>query len=1200
MTTAIATKVTRQDLKIYPSERLTQTDDGGGMPLGKPLTGALNELFQPISSIARVNGAFYAVLEYMGVLRPDNEPLIGAFAAITKPPSDPTVSYLMFKATRFGESRAEILSRIEAYNVATIESKLTLLSTQSKYSKIIQAYQRVDESMPLIGDVYCLRQDKKGYPFAEQYIQVTRIVKAEKRKFVSKTTGKEFEKMVIQLEISTPLEADFIGVDYPDEGYVDNPCKIRETGVADAAQYYGVKPLVQAIQKGTMQIKIESLMEKLVPTNQITTPLIDLTAAGQTQTLFDGTVKNGNVTLAINRTHNVGTISSIYFGNAVVPGTLLITGVGNGLTDKGGTIMNGTVAVGSIDYANGFATINEPSFSGSLNTATFHAASAELKVANTASQPVDINSRSSSYTITIDPAPAVGTLQVSYRSQGKWYTLKDDGSGVLRGASAQHGSGNINFVTGTAQISLTNLPDVGSAVMWAWGTRATYFNRAGGSATAKMLLQLSDDADPASLALAWHTDTDKKAVSDAAGNISGDWTGKYDAVNRQIRIDTGANFKHPPGVLDITVSYNKGAKIHQEHKAPLRDSTGKITIDLGDVPIKPNTFKLRWNLLIENYDLKTRYVSFVDPYKTVRDDGNGKLKDETGVEVGTIDYAARKATFNPDTTVQIPKSVYKWVNYAAGMQRYIFDHYEYISAGASMPIDESGLVEVWFYDTSPQSQVVEQLTSGTIEIDVLPYNAEVIAPSSLNIKWGAKTYFDKLGTLYTDLDTKTGSATTAGTVSYRDGILYLKNWQWTDGSAPIITALVTSIDGNPVDAVTFRTPAAPIRPGSLQVRATATDGTKITASAAYSGQINSTLATGTVDFEFGTASIKFGKLVDITDQVKQQAWYNSATDSNGKTWQPIPVFAETIMYNADAYTYLPIDSSVVKIDTVRLPQDGRVPIFRRGDSILIRNVKTDDLGSAFTGGQTINLSRKDVDRISVVDADNKPVLANLWDYDLDAGSITFKPTIDLSPYKMPLKAIHAQEQRNRIVDLDIDGTLSLLFATNRNYPIQDTYVSSLLISDDLQVRVSVPFTQKSWDNVWSNTPNGSQLLNKLKLTDYPMILTDDGAITDRWLIKFISSSQFELYSEALGFVGRFDTLTDLAPLNPATGKPYFTIDKRAFGTDTPWAAQDVIRFNTWGTLMPVWVLCAVQPNPNPPTGEDGFEQYLFGDTTELV
>ena len=48
MATALQTKINRQDLKIYPSERLTQNDDGGGMPLGTPLTGALNELFQPI------------------------------------------------------------------------------------------------------------------------------------------------------------------------------------------------------------------------------------------------------------------------------------------------------------------------------------------------------------------------------------------------------------------------------------------------------------------------------------------------------------------------------------------------------------------------------------------------------------------------------------------------------------------------------------------------------------------------------------------------------------------------------------------------------------------------------------------------------------------------------------------------------------------------------------------------------------------------------------------------------------------------------------------------------------------------------------------------------------------------------------------------------------------------------------------------
>lgn len=1184
MATALKTKVNQQDLKIYPSERLTQTDDGGGMPLGTPLTGALNELFQPISSIARVNGAFYAVLEYMGVLRADDEPLIGAFAAITKPPSDPTVSYLMFEATRFGESRAEILKRIEAYNIATIESNMTLMSTQAKDSRVVQVYISEDESLPFVGDVYCLRQDKAGYAQVEQYVQITRIVKSEVRTF---TTGsKTFKKQVVQLEISAKLIADFVGVDYPVESYANAPCKVRETAVADAAQYYGVKPLAAAIAKDAMQCKVTSLMEKLVPTNQISTPLIDLTAAGQTQTLFDGTASDGNVSLSINRNHSAGTISTIYFGNAVTPGTLKISGTGNGITDKGGALIYNTAQIGTIDYASGFATINEPTFGGNLSTATFHAASAELKVANTASTPVDINSQSSSYTLNINPAPAVGTLQVSYRSLGKWYTLKDDGSGVLRGASSQHGSGNVNFTTGTAQISISNLPDIGSSILWSWGTRATYFNRANTAATAKLILQLANDTAPSSIALAWNDGTAKTAQGTVGGAITGNWTGKYDPNTKRILIDTGSNFNHPAGVLDVTVTYAKGDKTNVTIDSPLVEADGKVTIDLGDAPLMAGTVNLRYAVnYVANSNNKSAVIS-------VSDDANGNIIDKDNKVIGTVNYTTAEVKFNPTVKVSAYEMIYSYNMWGVALLPY--------SAKVTKDATLNGGIAASFFTATPSNQVTENLKSDTIEIDLLPTAQEVIAPGAVNFTWGNKTYFDKGGSLYTDLNTATGSAVTSGVINYQTGIGTLKNWSWKDGQSPFVRSLVTSIDGNPVSQATFRTPAAPIRAGSLQIRATAIDGTKITASSAYSGVITGTLATGVVDFEYGVATVKFGKKVDITDQVKQQPWYDASTDSNGKTWQPLPVFAETITYNADAYTYLPIDSGVVKIDTVRLPQDGRVPIFRRGDSILIRNAQTDNLGSAFTGGQTINLSRNDVDRISLLDADNKPVLGELWDYDLDAGTITFKPSIDLSSYKMPLKAIHAQEQRNRVVDLDIDGTLSLLFAANRNYPIENTYVSSLLIGDDLAVRVSVPFTQRSWNNVWQDTPNGDQLLNKLKLTDYPMILTDDGAITDRWLIKFISNAQFELYSEALGFVGKFDTLTNLAPINPATGKPYFTIDKLAFGTKTPWAAQDVIRFNTWGTLMPVWVLCAVQPNPNPPTGTDGFEQYLFGDTTEVT
>lgn len=131
------TKINRSDLKIFPSERLTDNDDGGGMPTGTPIQGVANELFNPISSIARVNGGFFVRKIFMGVQRADDEPLIGSFVAITQPPKDKSVSYLLFRANKFGESRAEIVKRIEAYSVATIESRMTLLSTQSANSSIV-------------------------------------------------------------------------------------------------------------------------------------------------------------------------------------------------------------------------------------------------------------------------------------------------------------------------------------------------------------------------------------------------------------------------------------------------------------------------------------------------------------------------------------------------------------------------------------------------------------------------------------------------------------------------------------------------------------------------------------------------------------------------------------------------------------------------------------------------------------------------------------------------------------------------------------------------------------------------------------------------------------------------------------------------------------------------------------------------------
>ena len=1072
MAKALRTKVNQQDLKIYPSERLTQTDDGGGMPLGTPLTGALNELFQPISSIARVNGAFYAVLEYMGVLRADDEPLIGAFAAITKPPSDPTVSYLMSKAGRFGESRAEALSRIESFNTATTESRMTLLSTNYANSRVIQVYQRDSEALPLVGDVLCLKQDKAGYPNVYQYVQISRIVKAESRTFTA--NNKDFTRTVLQLEITGKLKTDFIGIAYPVEGYADAVCKVYDTAVSDAGMYYGIKPLTDAIAKDAATIKITGIMEKIIPVSTVEKALVDTLVSKKTVDIDVG-----------------------YKGNSTIKQVSSYT----------------------------------------------HSYKEDITVAN----------RGYTYTAQL-LTPAKGSVKAEFLVQGAWYTLNDDGNGKLVGTSATYGTGTIDYTTGSVTVQCGELPDIGSALIISYNKNA-YIKPTTPKFDAYLPVKLTKKGYGHTIAVG------SKTATVQGDKIVGDFGGVYDYDNQMLKIEPTID------KADIVVNSKSfaGANSYMQ-TATVADNNVAFTITApvikGSLSFSAQ-FKYTTTVTGSNGQSYTQTRTHVAKY---HDDGFGNVT-SGGKTFGSVDYTTGKVTFAAKYTTTNSAPIYKQVQ--VGTTR------EYTSSGVFKvtPIYESVYVgdsveatDYFFANNSAQGD------KGVTDLSYLTANGatqtETIAiPANLKIDVEKNLAADVLSFTIADKlyqEQNLNIMRDGAVVGSRVGdVVTLTDF---DMAKPILQTLLVKNQGmdDRVKYLSFATPR--LKNQSLKLNI---DGNLVSSDA------NGNLMLG-------------GKNIGSVDAGRGIVMLNLVDFADSITWQGV------------AISYLPVDNNIVKIDTVRLPQDGRVPIFRRGDSILIRNAQTDNLGSAFTGGQTINLSRNDVDRISLLDADNKPVLGELWDYDLDAGTITFKTSIDLSSYKMPLKAIHAQEQRNRIVDLDIDGTLSLLFAANRNYPIENTYVSSLLIGDDLAVRVSVPFTQRSWNNVWQDTPQGDQLLNKLKLTDYPMILTDDGAITDRWLIKFISNAQFELYGEALGFVGKFDTLTNLAPINPATGKPYFTIDKLAFGTKTPWAAQDVIRFNTWGTLMPVWVLCAVQPNPNPPTGADGFEQYLFGDTTEVT
>lgn len=1201
------TELTQQDLRIYPTEDLTDSDNGGGLMTRDPLTGADNELFNPVSDQDRTIGRFNARSVHAAVRVPSRAKLGGAHVIISKPAKAANVSHLLYRGVRYGERRKDIIKRIAAYAVYTIESKMTLLSTQSLGSRIVQAYQRTDEALPLVGDVYCLRQTKKGYPTEEQYIQVIRV-SSENRTFTT-PDGKDFVRTVVKMETSTALTADFIGADYPSITHADPPCLLMETHISDSASYYGVKPLVETIRANTQTIRLPSIMEKLVPTSQVETPLTDYTAAGQRQLIFDAA--KGESVLSAYNAINDSTV--LHAGNAITPGSLRLTTNGITVSDRGGTLYRGDTAVGTVDYARGELRFSETLSSGGSWTLYFRPAAELLQVADTASIPVLINNRSYNYVLTILPVPAPGSLQVSYRAQGRWYDLRDDGSGALRGGSSGHGSGSLNYRTGSVSITCGEMPDVGSEVLFSWGTQATVHNRADSQPAASMLIATEAGLAPNTVKLSWTDNGAKTAQDDGQGNITGAWSGMVDYRSGDITLSS-----YPGGEqrLDVKVDYSVGQPQTAEWKAPSRDGSGNVNLTLGQTQIKPRSVELTYNVLVEDYDTKVQageaYTRQVDPYVTVRDDGAGALRDAGGVSRGTINYTTGVIKLKPDAVVKIPKAIYRkqpmgeeivstqgTTQTVKPLYRMVFAGYEYVDALASAPIDDSFVVSAKFRGQQTEDARSKKASSGVLRIDLLPTYAERIVPGSVRFAIGQETYFDRRGELYYRLEPATGAAARIGSINYESGIATVEQ---APAGAVSLQALAGTVSANPVDTAVWRIPASPIRPASLQITATPLSGGQLNVRADNGGKISGGNVEGTVDYETGVVRVRFGKWV-VAAGNESKYWYNpDAVRDDGKIWQPAQVYADTILYNAVSYTYLPLDTSAIGIDAVRLPADGRVPIFRRGDMIVIGHRLSDDLGSAHSAGQTVRLSRDHIDSLCLRDAKNQAIEAKWYDYDLDAGTLTWATPLDLSAYTMPIAAHHAREEENRVIVADIDGTLQLQFPTGRDYPKEDTYISSALIGGDLEVRHSPPWSQKLFDNVWSDDPRGDAITAKLNLKDYPLVLTDDGATTDRWAIVWRDGTQFDLYSEALGFVGRFDALQDLAPINAATGKPYFVLKKGAFGINngaSPWAVGNAVRLNTYGTHLGVWVLRAVQPSATKQTETDGFVMCLRGNTVEV-
>ncbi|MBK9442592.1 MAG: hypothetical protein IPN53_15345 [Comamonadaceae bacterium] len=361
------------------------------------------------------------------------------------------------------------------------------------------------------------------------------------------------------------------------------------------------------------------------------------------------------------------------------------------------------------------------------------------------------------------------------------------------------------------------------------------------------------------------------------------------------------------------------------------------------------------------------------------------------------------------------------------------------------------------------------------------------------------------------------------------------------------------------------------------------DGTAFNVTADTNGKINGTRVKGRVDYQYGLVELYFVNPAGDPALNVDLAFLGIS----GLTTTPADLaMLASLRYNAVAYSYLPLDADLLGIDPVRLPSDGRVPIFRAGGFAVVGH--TGSITATVSNAQVINCARERLSRVRVLGL-NGSVINTGYTTNLEAGTVTFT---DVSGYSQPVTVEHRIEDMAVVREAQISGEITFTRAITHDYPL-GSYVSSALVAGDLKARVSVLFDQGTWNGTtWADTLSGNAATGTFNDVLAPIVVTNQGALTERWALVFTNTTSFNVVGEHVGVIGTGSINSELAPTNPATAVPYFTVAAAGWGLG--WSTGNILRFNTVGAMTPVWVVRTVQQGPNTGT-EHSFTLLSRGD-----
>lgn len=1180
------------EIKLFRPQRLTDNPDGGGLATATEIVdGEVNNLFDDISRIDRVNGELSLRKIFPIASTEDTELFSDVHVIVQAPPLDERVSSVIFQTGVWADERADAQNYVERYLDPSVITRMIPYDRQLQGQRTVLVYQRPELALPEIGEVYSLTNDATGQS------EFFRVQDVDHEVQIFTDTIGDYRVRVIVLTISQPLTQEFSG-SQPNRYFTVDSLRsiVRSTIASDAARYRGVVVLAEDASPGDLNIKVESIFAQLVPAATSEAAVVDAPPDGVT--IFEPAA---TAPMVVNAGGATSVDRILHLPTAAAPGVEIVIGSSPTSGDRwveqpSGEFLHVEGTRNGVFRMNAerTAVIATSQSSGAVTVFIRYMPAASIgKSAMTTQEPVEIQNRGYVYVKTLRPLPEPGTLVVSFRALGRWYTLRDDGTGALVGGPGI-GSGSVNFGTGTTAVSLGALPDVGSSVLFSWGVATEYQVRTGDLdiETPAVHIQLeAGNCEPGTLEVEWEAGgLPQSATADAAGNLSGD------AVGRVIHA-TGAVFLRPAVLPDsnslFACTYEAGSTTTEVFTPSA--GGGTVVLTLSDLP-RPGSLGLRFLAFGEG-----AYGETLSAAIALTDDGAGGLLDEAGLPVvgGSVIYGSGVVTF-PTTYVRAGAQMQRG-DYAGVLPTRVaaVDTSRYglgprilsIILGAQVVnvvagfINGSAVDVTYKADSTLDSLQDEEHEPGPVRIDLTPRVRNSVVPGGVIFRLSDRTYYDRQGALYFGQDPATGAGTAGGTIDYQSGAVELTSYP--GGVVPTlqVLALLTEVVPLPIYVVHGRTPGSPLRPGTFSIRAVrASDGNQISASADNNGNISSPDMHGVVDSVTGVFSVAFGSYVldsTLTPEDKAEPWYSPAhVDADGYIWRPREVLPGTIFFNCVVQVSLPMDPEIIKVNPVRLPMDGRVPVIRAGDTLVIHDPQPFTMPNALAAGQIVALPRGGLASVAVYDQNGLGVDPAVFEeLDLIAGELTLATPLDLSGYAQPLVAIHSVEDMALCLDAQLNGDVALGHALSHGYSAGNSLVSSAQILGDAQARYGRLFAQNTWTGVWSDDPIGSPPTGGGQFNDatFPIEVLNRDAITQRWRLTFTSPTTFNIIGEGIGNIGTGNTTTGAAPLNPATGEPYFEIVGAGFGAG--WATGNTLRFNTYAAGGPLWVARTVRSGP---------------------